>query len=64
MSSVQPAPAMSDAEALKILDLATQPQAAGKLDRLDYARIEIALAHLRQRLTPTPAPLPRGKAKP
>ena len=46
---------MNPEDALKILDLATSPQAMGRLSRVDFANIETALATLRdavQSMTP------------
>jgi hypothetical protein len=47
---------MTIAEALEVLNIATQPSTAGKLDRLDYARCEEALQVL------TAATKPRDQA--
>lgn len=39
-------------EAVQVLDLATQPQAAGRMDRSDYVRCQQALDMIRAALTP------------
>lgn len=52
---------MTPEQAIEILSNATQPQAAGRIDRDGYATIDRALAVLKEALTPskpeTEAPL-------
>lgn len=46
---------MTPHEALRILDIATQPQAAGQLSRNDYVNCAQALGVLSETIGPDPA---------
>ena len=50
-------------QAINVLDQATQPAAAGKLNRADYINIQVALETLAHFVEMHPEPEPTAKAE-
>jgi hypothetical protein len=52
---------MTTAEALMLLNHATQPQNAGKITREGYAQLQIALEVIAEAIKPSASPSPETK---